>query len=169
MLPVDLTSTLEDFQAAYTAVLAAESALEQALESKLAAMEMLVSNMKCDIRYAENQSGGADDQLRLIGWGGKKAPTPLVVPGQPKYLAIVSQGEGAVELGWKKPDEGGAVAAYRVQRRERPAGAWQDVAMAVVTTASLTEQPRGKEYEYRVIGVNKAGEGEPSNIQMAVL
>ena len=31
------------------------------------------------------------------------------------------------------------------------------------------EQPRGKELEYRIIAVNKADEGEPSNTVMAVL
>jgi hypothetical protein len=38
-------------------------------------------------------------------------------------------------------------------RRDRPAGPWQDVATAIETRASLTDQPRGKEYEYRIIAV----------------
>jgi len=35
--------------------------------------------------------------------------------------------------------------------------------------ATLVEQPTGKELEYRIIAVNKAGDGEPSNTAMAVL
>ncbi len=35
--------------------------------------------------------------------------------------------------------------------------------------ATLVEQPRGKELEYRIIAVNKAGDGEPSNTAMVVL
>jgi hypothetical protein len=34
---------------------------------------------------------------------------------------------------------------------------------------ALVEQPRGKELEYRIIAVNKAGGGEPSNTVMVVL
>lgn len=34
---------------------------------------------------------------------------------------------------------------------------------------SLHNQARGKEGEYRVMAVNKAGEGQPSNIVLAVL
>jgi hypothetical protein len=54
-------------------------------------------------------------------------------------------------------------------RRERPAGAWEEVATAVISEATLVEQPRGKELEYRIIAVNKAGDGEPSNTVMVVL
>ncbi len=54
-------------------------------------------------------------------------------------------------------------------RRERPAGPWQDVATAILTEATLVEQPRAKELEYRIIAVNKAGYGEPSNTAMVVL
>jgi hypothetical protein len=43
------------------------------------------------------------------------------------------------------------------------------MATAVITEATLVEQPRGKEFEYRIIAVNKADEGEPSNTVMAVL
>ena len=34
---------------------------------------------------------------------------------------------------------------------------------------SLREQAKGKELEYRIIAVNKAGEGEPGNTEMVVL
>ena len=52
---------------------------------------------------------------------------------------------------------------------ERPENAWEDVATAVITEATLVEQSRGLELEYRIIAVNKAGEGEPSNTEMVVL
>jgi len=61
------------------------------------------------------------------------------------------------------------VSDYKVQRRERPEGAWQDVATAIETEATLVEQPKGVELEYRVVAINKAGEGLPSNTVMAVL
>jgi hypothetical protein len=56
-----------------------------------------------------------------------------------------------------------------VQRRERPEGAWQDVATAIETEATLVDQPKGAELEYRVIAINKSGEGSPSNTVMVVL
>lgn len=49
--------------------------------------------------------------------------------------------------------------AYKVMRRERPAGPWEEVATAVVSEATLVEQARGKELEYQVIAINKAGDG----------
>ena len=72
-------------------------------------------------------------------------------------------------LDWKAPADGGAASAYKVTRRERPAGAWEDVATAVITEATLVGQPTAKELEYRVIAVNKAGDGPPSNTEMVVL
>ena len=44
-----------------------------------------------------------------------------------------------------------------------------DVGMAIESEITLTNQERGKEWEYRVIAVNKSGEGQPSNTVMAVL
>lgn len=38
-----------------------------------------------------------------------------------------------------------------------------------MSEVTLSDQERGKEWEYRVIAVNKSGEGEPSNTVMAVL
>ena len=41
--------------------------------------------------------------------------------------------------------------------------------MAMDTEATLHNQARGKEWEYCVIAVNKASEGDPINTVMAVL
>jgi len=49
------------------------------------------------------------------------------------------------------------------------AGPWEEVATAVVSEATVVEQPHGKELEYRIIAVNKAGDGESSNTAMVVL
>ena len=79
------------------------------------------------------------------------------------------RGDGWVFLDWKAPDDGEKVSAYKIQRREQPEGAWQDVATAIETESTLVEQPKGAELEYRVIAINKSGEGSPSNTVMAVL
>jgi len=58
----------------------------------------------------------------------------------------------------------------RVQRRKREGGGdWVDVGMSVESEVTLNGQDAGVEYEYRVIAVNKAGEGPASNIARAVL
>jgi len=38
-----------------------------------------------------------------------------------------------------------------------------------ITETTLVEQPKGKELEYRIIAINKAGDGEPSNAEMVML
>lgn len=149
--------------------IAAQAAAEQAVTVKNEALEDLTEAMKTDIRYAENTVNFDDNKLNLIGWSGRKSRRPLAPPGQARLLEAPRQGEGWVFLDWKKPTDGGRVSAYKVMRRERPAGPWEEVATAVISEATLVDQPRGAELEYRIVAVNKAGEGEPSNTVMVVL
>ena len=72
-------------------------------------------------------------------------------------------------MDWKEPIDGGKPAAYKIQRRERPAGSWTEVSMAIESEITLSDQTRGTEWEFCVIAVNKAGEGLSSNTVMAVL
>ena len=167
--PLDLTALMNGYTTAKNAAIAAQAAAEDATTSKDEALEDLADAMRSDIRYAENTVDFDDDKLKLIGWAGRKAATPLASPGQARSLEAPKQGEGWVFLDWKAPIDGGVVSAYKVMRRERPAGPWEEVATAVISEATLVEQPRGKELEYRIIAVNKAGDGEPSNTAMVVL
>jgi len=169
VLPADLTTLISAYTVVKNDSIAAQAAAEQATADKDDALEDLVEAMKSDIRYAENTVDFDDDKLKLIGWAGKKAATALQPPGQSRLLEAPKQGDGWVFLDWKAPIDGGTPSAYKVMRRERPAGPWEEVATAVISEATLVEQPKGKELEYRIVGVNKAGDGEPSNTAMVVL
>ena len=61
------------------------------------------------------------------------------------------------------------MAAYRVQRRRRDGGDWIDVGTSVETAVTLRDQEPGAELEYRVIAVNRAGQGPASNVVRVVL
>lgn len=165
---LDMTALLNAYNDAKGAAVAATAA-ESATSAKVVALEELVAAMKSDLRYAENTVDYDDEKLKLLGWAGRKEPTPQTPPGQTPSLNVVKQGEGWASFTWKSPVDGGNPSAYRVMRRERPAGLWLEVHTAVITEATLVEQPRGKELEYRIVAVNKAGEGEPSNTEMVVL
>ena len=78
-----------------------------------------------------------DDKLKLIGWSGKETPAALAPPGEVRQLEAPKQGEGWVFLDWKQPVDGGSVIAYKIQRRNRTDGAWQDVATAIETESTL--------------------------------
>jgi hypothetical protein len=83
---------------------------------------------------------------------------------------VLRQGAGWLTLDWKKPVDGGAPASYKIERRDlTDGGAWTLVGIAIETEVTLNNQKRGKELEYRIIAVNKAGEGEPGNTVTALL
>lgn len=165
----NMVSIRDAYAGARSGVLDARAAAQQATNSKDNLLSHMVRLMKKNIRYAETTVGSDSEQLGLIGWGPRRTPTPLAPAGQARELAAAYQGEHTVDLEWKAPVTGGKPDAYRVMRRERPAGPWLDVATALTTRIQLTDQERGKEFEYRVIAANKSGEGEPSNTVVVVL
>ena len=165
----DFNTALEAYVGAKNAFTAAQAAAEAATTTKNTFLQALVDVMKQEIRYAENTVKFDDASLKRIGWGGRAAGVALAPPGQCRILEAPRQGEGWIFLDWKEPADGGAVATYKIQRRLRAGGTWLDVGLAMESKTTLTEQERGKEWEYQVIAVNKAGEGAPSNTVMAVL
>jgi hypothetical protein len=167
--PADLQTQLNSFISLGDAQVAAQAAAQQATEAKQAGHDVLIGSMKSVLRYAEDAADGNSAKLAALGWSGKAAPTPLQPPGQPRSLEVLRQGEGWLFLDWKEPAEGGKAAFYRLERRKAPGGSWELAGMATESEATLNNQERGKEWEYRVIAINKAGESGPSNTVTAVL
>jgi hypothetical protein len=125
--------------------------------------------LKVSYDYGETVTAPTYAQLPLIGWDTRKAPSAIEVPGQARALEIKSQGEGWVFLDWKSPNTGGKVASYRIERRERPAGDWAIIDVAITSEIMLGNQERAKDWEYRVVSLNTTGEGIPSNTVAAVV
>jgi hypothetical protein len=169
VMPADLQALLDTFVSSDNAQVVAQAEAQQATETKHAALEELTIAMRSVLRYAENTVQGNSAKLATLGWSGKAEPSPLETPGQPRLLEAPKQGQGWLRLDWKAPAEGGVPTFYRIERRKLPSGSWEVAGTSLATEATLNNQERGKEWEYRVVAINKAGEGEPSNTTAAVL
>jgi Fibronectin type III domain len=167
--PDQLQQTLDRYDAAREAAITRYAHAVSGTQEKDEALDALIDEMRPTIRYAENTVKGDDGKLQLIGWGRRRTPSPTDLPGQVRTLELIHEGENWVELDWKQPSGGGMVTAYKIHRRKRDGGSWMDAGMAVETEALLAHQESGIECEYRVLAVNKLGEGPPSNIVRAVL
>jgi len=167
--PDEMQSAVDSYHQVVQELTAAQAQAELVCTMKDSQLGDLVDKMKADLRYAENTVDYDDDDLKRLGWGGRKPPAPLEPPGQARSLEAPQQGEGWIFLDWKRPTDGGKVASYTIQRRERAAGAWAVAGLAIDTQTTLVNQARGIEWEYRVVAVNKAGGEMPSNTVMAVL
>ena len=169
VLPADLQAVLTSALTLNAQTQAAKAAYEQVQVTRLAGFEELEEAMKANLRYAETTVDFDNALLALLGWAGRKTPSAAEAPGQPLELSAPEEGDGTIKLIWKKPETGGPVASYKIERRERPTGAWFVVEMSYETEKLLTSQERGKEWEYRVKATSPAGESTPSNSVAAVL
>nr|VFJ50960.1 MAG: Fibronectin type III domain-containing protein [Candidatus Kentron sp. FW] len=170
--PVNVTDfhgVLDDYLAARDAETAAHAIWEEAVRIKQAALHRLGDVMKTELRYAENTVDFDDEKLKLIGWGGRKPKAPPQSPGQVRALRITGQEEDSISLAWKAPVGGGRASAYKVQRREQSDGPWTDVGTAIRTSITLTNREHGRQLAFRVVAINRVGDGEPSNAVTAFL
>ncbi len=165
----DLKTQLEKFTLKRTEATGSEAAWRQDVGEKNGELDILLDMMKTVLRHAENIAKGDAAQLQQIGWGARSAATALQPPAQPRTLEAPTQGDGFVFLDWKEPIGGGEVAVYKILRRERPAGNFQEVASAFPSEYTLINQPKGVELEYTVVASNRAGDSTPSNTVAVVL
>lgn len=165
----DFAAMLSAFLAKRDQILVKEASLGEDYEQKEDLQDDLTDAMKRVIDYADLISDSDPSELATIGWIVSNNIATKEKPGQPRSLEIISQTDGSIFLDWKNPSDGGRVASYRVERRERPAGAWEACGATNATELLLLNQPRGKELEYRVVAFNSNGDSTPSNTVAAVL
>lgn len=169
LAPAELQSFLDDYKKALDDTMLARAAVAKACAAKDEALKALLGGMKTSIRYAEDAVKYDDAKLTAIGWSGRKKPTPMAVPGQVMGLKVIREGPGWISLKWKKPRDGGAIATYQVQVGHYDRSDWRSAGLCFKTETTLEEQERGAELVFRVVAINKAGEGVPSNAVTAVL
>ena len=166
--PAELRAVLEEYVEARAAAVAAAVAANERYAAKAAVLQNMIDLVKANLRYAEFAAKRDHAKLKQIGWGGRKRRTQLEAPGQVRNLDTVEEGVGWIRLDWKKPREGGKVASYRVESRNRKRREWHQLTTTPHSDIKLTDQEHGIELEYQVIAFNKAGEGVPSNAVLAV-
>jgi hypothetical protein len=164
-----LGETLTALQAAMSKVMMARAAAEAATQEKLALLETLVSQVKKELRYAEDAVDGSDARLKLLGWSARRERVSRSVPGQARMLVVDRQESAALELAWMTPVEGGKVASYSVQRRLKSETFWTSIVSTYERRVTLTNQPRGVDLEYSVVATNHTGSGPVSNSVPVVL
>ncbi|XP_013148822.1 PREDICTED: twitchin isoform X2 [Papilio polytes] len=101
------------------------------------------------------------------------AKNPYDEPGKPGRPEPRNWDKDFVDLEWAPPKEdGGApIIGYIVQKREKGGRTWQDClkTSGERPTGRVTDVEEGHEYQFRVIAVNKAGPGEPSEPSRSVI
>lgn len=92
------------------------------------------------------------------------ATVPYTTPGKPENVKIVDWGAGTCTIGFTKPvDDGGApITSYIVEKRDVQGGRWVECAEDIFYEITVDNLIPGREYEFRVSAVNKAGQGMPS-------
>jgi len=173
---VALGTALDEYATAKADQIEKQAQAQLTTEAKDEKLDGLVEFMKTQLKQSEVDVADDPEKLELIGWGPKAPAQPSNPPGQPRALDPVIQGPGTLFLDWKPPASGtgGTVRTYLVERREQPAGggefnAWHQVGIALESEVQMTDQPRGQQLEYRVIGVNAGGQSVPSNTAAVVL
>src|SRR5262245_46208133 len=134
----EIDQALGAYNVARDAAITASSAALQGTAAKDEALNALVGMMRADLKYAEANTRNGESKLQRLGWVSKRRRLPTDVPGQVITLQLVHEGKTSVRLLWKDPFDGGKVAAYKVQRRQRDEGDWQDHSTSVKSGTTLT-------------------------------
>ncbi|VDK78974.1 unnamed protein product [Dibothriocephalus latus] len=94
------------------------------------------------------------------------AKNPYDEPDAPGKPQIVDHDKDRIDLKWEPPEnDGGApITGYHVERKEPRSNRWAKITTRPVAEPEYTDSSvrAGKEYEYRVIAINKAGPSPPS-------
>uniref|UniRef100_A0A0N5C6U2 non-specific serine/threonine protein kinase n=1 Tax=Strongyloides papillosus TaxID=174720 RepID=A0A0N5C6U2_STREA len=113
---------------------------------------------------AENALG---QSLPLVSDSPTTMKDPFGTPGKPGKPKITDSDYDFIDLVWSPPtDDGGSpIDHYDIERKDQKSGRWIKVNTNPVRDTKFTDTNVQREhgYEYRVVAVNKAGPGKPSD------
>ena len=98
--PDEFQQVLAEHDANREAAIQARASAVQSTETKDQSLTRVQDMAKSVIRYAENHTRGDDGKLQLLGWGGRRTPTPAVLepPAQVRTLEVIREGRDWVFL-----------------------------------------------------------------------
>jgi hypothetical protein len=146
--------------------------LATAIKKKAAGeLETIIKNT---LKQAEIDCYSNPTKLTELGWGPRKAPSPMEAPGQPNELEAIKEGPAVLTLSWMKAKYGGSPTSYKIERSDMPQGGgvpgpWMLLATSYDVNITLQNQPRAVEMQYRVSASNPVGDSMPSSIATVVL
>lgn len=89
------------------------------------------------------------------------------MPKAPRNVHVDSLDKSNVVLAWQAPesDGGGEIIGYLIEKRQSYSTRWVPINKSPVsaTTFTVRDVTEGDEYEFRVLAVNDAGAGNPSD------
>lgn len=104
---------------------------------------------------------------------GTVAKNPYEAPGAPGNPQVTDVDKNHVELAWEAPrnDGGAPISGYIIEKKEKGSDKWVKAVQVPGddTKAKVPDLETGKEYQFRVKAVNKAGPGQPSDETKMVL
>ena len=165
----DMQARVARADAATADVVLATTALRERHTVKDDAIRDVVDGSKAVLRYAEVVFRDQREKLSQLGWGPRRDGSTLEAPGEVRDIQIVAEGDSWIAFRWNAPVDGGPVGAYKIQRKRKDGGSWEEVGSSVATENTLNDQPRGIEMDYRVFAANRAGVGRPSATVTVVL
>ena len=164
-VPVEeLEKQVEDCENAQNDIDQTRGIMKQQIGVKDNKFDSLEHSMKKQIRYAENTSDFNDGDLERIGWHGRHKPEPLQPPGQVlKLIAKVDAETGTIYMKWEDAKDGGKADYYKINIFRQADSSWGVYDTISYKEAVIKGLPEGETVRFRIIAVNKAGEGMPSN------
>lgn len=95
------------------------------------------------------------------------AKDPFNRPGKPGKPQIIDTDNDHIDLEWNPPIENGGspISHYDIERKDLKSGRWIKINTQPIIERNFKDERVQKDhtYEYRIIAINKAGPGEPSD------
>lgn len=110
----------------------------------------------------------------MMHWNAKYSTNVCIYvdePGAPERPEVEDWTQEKADLTWTPPasDGGAPIEKYIIEKKEKFSSMWSKAGETEKTSFTVKGLKDGAEYEFRVIAVNKAGPGQPSEPSQSIV